>query len=49
LSGAAITTDAVEQLERGFAAEDFLVGANENELLDARVTPHPIICSSKNW
>ena len=41
LSGAAITTDASEQIERVFAAEDFLATANEEELLDVRVTIHP--------
>jgi len=41
LSGAAITSDAGEQIERVFAAEDFLATANEEELLDVRVTIHP--------
>jgi len=41
LCGAAITTDASEQIQRVFAAEDFLATANEEELLDARVTIHP--------
>ena len=41
LSGAAITSDASEQIERVFAAEDFLAIANEEELLDVRVTIHP--------
>jgi hypothetical protein len=41
LSGAAITSDANEQIERVFAAEDFLATANEEELLDVRVIIHP--------
>ena len=41
LCGAAITSDASEQIERVFAAEDFLATANEEELLDVRVTIHP--------
>jgi Methyltransferase small domain len=41
LSGAAITSDAGAQIERVFAAEDFLATANEEELLDVRVAIHP--------
>ena len=38
LSGAAVETDVGEQLQRVFAAEDFLAGLNDDEeLLDARV------------
>ena len=38
---AAITSDAGKQIERVFAAEDFLVTANDEELLDVCVTIHP--------
>ena len=42
LSGAAITSDAGEQIERVFAAEDFLANlSNEEALLDTLVTVHP--------
>jgi len=42
LSGAAIASDAGEQIQRVFAAEDFLANlSDEAELLDARVTIHP--------
>jgi methylase of polypeptide subunit release factors len=41
LSGAVITSEASEQIERVFAAEDFLATANEEELLDICVTIHP--------
>ena len=41
LSGAAITSDAGAQIQRVFAAEDFLATADEEELLDVRVTIHP--------
>jgi len=41
LSGAAITSDAGEQIERVFAAEDFLAKTNDDELLDLRLTIHP--------
>jgi methylase of polypeptide subunit release factors len=41
LSGAAITSDAGEQIERVFAAEDFLANANDDELLDLRLAIHP--------
>ena len=41
LSGAAVETDAGEQLHRVFAAEDFLAGLNDDEeLLHARVRIH---------
>jgi SAM-dependent methyltransferase len=41
LSGAAVETDAGGQLERVFAAEDFLAGLKDDEeLLDARVRIH---------
>ena len=42
LSGAAIASDAGEQIQRVFAAEDFLANLpDEEQLLDARVTIHP--------
>lgn len=42
LSRAAVDTDAGEQLQRVFAAEDFLAGLNDDQqLLDARVRIHP--------
>ena len=41
LSGATIASDASEQIERVFAAEDFLATASEEQLLDACVTIHP--------
>lgn len=41
LGAAVVETDAGEQLERVFAAEDFLVDASDDELLDSRVALHP--------
>jgi len=42
LSGAALRRDADEQIQRIFAAEDFLANlSDEAELLHARVTIHP--------
>jgi methylase of polypeptide subunit release factors len=42
LSGAAVTTDAGEQIQRVFAAEDFLESLTGDEmLLDCRVVLHP--------
>ena len=42
ISGAAVRSDAGEQIQRVFAAEDFLANlSDEEELLDARVTIHP--------
>ena len=42
LAGAAVATDAGEQIQRVFAAEDFLAGlASDDALLDCRVSLHP--------
>jgi hypothetical protein len=42
MSGAAVRSDAGEQIQRVFAAEDFLANlSDEAELLNARVTIHP--------
>jgi hypothetical protein len=42
LSGAAVATDAGEQIQRVFAAEDFLESLTGDEmLLDCRVVLHP--------
>jgi methylase of polypeptide subunit release factors len=42
LAGAAVATDAGEQIQRVFAAEDFLAGlANDDVLLNCRVALHP--------
>ena len=42
LAGAAVATDAGEQIQRVFAAEDFLAGlASDDALLDYRVALHP--------
>ena len=42
LSGAAVRSDAGGQIQRVFAAEDFLANlSNEEELLDARIAIHP--------
>jgi methylase of polypeptide subunit release factors len=42
LAGAAVATDAGEQIQRVFAAEDFLTGlTSDDALLDCRVSLHP--------
>ena len=42
LAGAAVATDAGEQIQRVFAAEDFLAAlASDEDLLDRRVALHP--------